>query len=371
MARNINNPSLTDEEMEARKIFVGGLSQHTTDDGLRHYFNQFGPVQEIILRKDPYSPNLNRGFGFVIFATKEGIDATLKNQDNHNLDGKRIHVEKSKPLVGVDTNATKIFVTNLAKDTTVESLKEFFSKYGNVTDASVVVDRSSQESRGFGFVAFDSEQSMNNVFNAGLITWNGRTLEIRKAMAKHLQAKMRLARMQGQEWGSAGAGGYGPIRGPRGGAGYGRGYEASPYGYGGYGAGGYGYGGYGAGYGAREGASGGTGAAAGSYRGYGYDSYGSGGGTGHAGGASAYDHYSGYGGSGGYGAYSGYNYGGAAGASGAGYGGSAADYPPAAGGASSGAGADPYAAYGSAYPSYAAPSGSSAASRSGYHPYKR
>ena len=48
----------------------------------------------------------------------------------------------------------KLFVGSLAWATTDDSLKEFFSQFGEVTSATVVTDRESHRSRGFGFVEF-------------------------------------------------------------------------------------------------------------------------------------------------------------------------------------------------------------------------
>ena len=46
------------------KIFVGGLPYHTTDDGLRQYFQQFGDIDEAVVITDRQT-NKSRGYGFV------------------------------------------------------------------------------------------------------------------------------------------------------------------------------------------------------------------------------------------------------------------------------------------------------------------
>src|ERR1041384_988249 len=48
--------------------------------------------------------------------------------------------------------ATKLYVGNLSFQTTSEDLKEHFAQAGNVESASVVEDRMTGRSRGFGFV---------------------------------------------------------------------------------------------------------------------------------------------------------------------------------------------------------------------------
>ena len=45
-----------------------------------------------------------------------------------------------------------IFVGNLAYQVVDEDLREAFAQYGDVTSASVIIDRMTGKSRGFGFV---------------------------------------------------------------------------------------------------------------------------------------------------------------------------------------------------------------------------
>ncbi|HGJ65401.1 TPA: RNA-binding protein [bacterium] len=53
--------------------------------------------------------------------------------------------------------AKKLYVGNLSFDTTDQELESIFSEHGNVTSASVVTDRYTGKSRGFGFVEFVNE----------------------------------------------------------------------------------------------------------------------------------------------------------------------------------------------------------------------
>ena len=50
------------------------------------------------------------------------------------------------------TMSKKLYVGNLAFTTTADDLTQAFSPYGSVTSASVVADRDTGRSRGFGFV---------------------------------------------------------------------------------------------------------------------------------------------------------------------------------------------------------------------------
>jgi RNA recognition motif. (a.k.a. RRM, RBD, or RNP domain) len=54
---------------------------------------------------------------------------------------------------GPDHN--KIFVGGLSKLATHESMRNYFARFGQVRDTSIVIDRTSGKSRGFGFCLFE------------------------------------------------------------------------------------------------------------------------------------------------------------------------------------------------------------------------
>ena len=51
-----------------------------------------------------------------------------------------------------------MYVGNLPYSTTDESLKEMFSQAGTVASASIIIDKFSKRSKGFGFVEMASEE---------------------------------------------------------------------------------------------------------------------------------------------------------------------------------------------------------------------
>lgn len=62
--------------------------------------------------------------------------------------------------------ATKLFVGKLSFNTTSESLQALFAKYGTVTSASVVTDRATNQSKGFGFVEMEDQAAAQAAINA-------------------------------------------------------------------------------------------------------------------------------------------------------------------------------------------------------------
>ncbi len=50
----------------------------------------------------------------------------------------------------------KLYIGNLSFDTTETTLQDAFEQYGSVTDSVIMMDRSTNRSRGFGFVTMSS-----------------------------------------------------------------------------------------------------------------------------------------------------------------------------------------------------------------------
>jgi cold-inducible RNA-binding protein len=115
--------------------------------------------------------------------------------------------------------AMKLYVGNLSFQTSSEDLQQLFAQAGTVESATVVEDRDTGRSRGFGFVEMaskeDGEKAIQQFNGTDL---NGRNLTVNEA---------RPREDRGNRGGGGGRGGYGGNRGGggggRGGGGYGGG----------------------------------------------------------------------------------------------------------------------------------------------------
>ena len=70
----------------------------------------------------------------------------------------------------------KLYVGNLPYSATSDSLQQVFSQYGVVVNASVIMDRMTNRSKGFGFVEFETEEAAQKAVDA----MNGQELDGRK-----------------------------------------------------------------------------------------------------------------------------------------------------------------------------------------------
>jgi len=94
-----------------------------------------------------------------------------------------------------------IYVGNLAREVTEGDLREAFEAFGEVVSASVIKDKFSGESRGFGFVEMPSKSEAQSAIES----LNGKDLKGRSM-------KVNEARPKSDRRGGGGGGRRGPRR---------------------------------------------------------------------------------------------------------------------------------------------------------------
>ncbi|HWJ89660.1 MAG TPA: RNA-binding protein [Flavisolibacter sp.] len=96
-----------------------------------------------------------------------------------------------------------IYVSNLSFNVQDEDLREFFAPYGEVTSAKVIMDKMTNQSRGFGFVEMSDETASKKA----IAELDGATVENRTI--KVMEAKPREDRPARNNGGFRGNGGGG------------------------------------------------------------------------------------------------------------------------------------------------------------------
>jgi RNA recognition motif-containing protein len=116
----------------------------------------------------------------------------------------------------------KLYVGNLSFQTSSEELQELFGQVGSVESATVIEDRETGRSRGFGFVEMASKEEGENAitqFNGK--EFNGRNLTVNEAKAREDRGNRGGGGGRGG-FGGGGGGGRGGFGGGRSGGGGGR-----------------------------------------------------------------------------------------------------------------------------------------------------
>ena len=75
----------------------------------------------------------------------------------------------------------KIYVGNLPFTTTDDDLRDLFARHGEVSKASVVIDRESGRSRGFGFVEMETASAEVAITALNGRDVGGRSLRVNEA----------------------------------------------------------------------------------------------------------------------------------------------------------------------------------------------
>ncbi|KAJ6567348.1 hnRNP A1-gamma isoform [Mycena vulgaris] len=186
------------EMHDAGKMFIGGLNWDTTDEGLRNYFSEFGKVDACTIMRDP--SGTSRGFAFMTFEDPSCVATVLGRE--HVLDGKAIDPKRAIPREEHLRN-TRYFVGGLSPATTSESMKEFFSACkqpnGKVVDATVMVDRESSRSKGFGFVTFEDATNADQLVGKLGLTIDDKEIEVKMAQPRSQRDQGRMANGNGRD----------------------------------------------------------------------------------------------------------------------------------------------------------------------------
>ena len=218
------------------KLFVGGLQEPTTDKSLKEYFSQFGEIVEAVVKFNRVTGG-PRGYGFVAVRGAEVAEAICARE--HQLDGYGIQaptLAKNRGPSGASANADgsagwsgrgrrgrpsdraggapreaasqfKVFVGGLSHDTTIESFREFFEKFGALEDSIIMHDHVTNRPRGFGFVTYTSADSVTNLLQSNFHELNGRRVEVKLAVPRESMRppEPRAGRPAGRDFGPYGA----------------------------------------------------------------------------------------------------------------------------------------------------------------------
>lgn len=128
-------------------LIVLGLPWKTTENELREYFEPFGEVLMAQVKKD-IKTGQSKGFGFIRFGLYESQMRVLAQR--HMIDGRWCDVKIPNSKEGqVQQVPCKVFVGRCTEEINADDLREYFSKFGEVTDVFIP-----KPFRAFSFITF-------------------------------------------------------------------------------------------------------------------------------------------------------------------------------------------------------------------------
>ena len=85
---------------------------------------------------------------------------------------------------GNSLDLAKIFVGGLSWQTNEDSLRYHFEQYGEVASVEVMRDRNTNQPRGFAFVVFKSDETVDLIMSSGPHEINHKTVDVKRAQAR-------------------------------------------------------------------------------------------------------------------------------------------------------------------------------------------
>lgn len=159
------------ERNQEASIYAGNLDAKIDEEVLWELMVQCGPVANIHLPRDKIT-NTHQGYGFVEFKNEEDADYAIRIMNMIRLFGKPIRLNKSSQDKKTNEVGANLFVGNLEPEVDEKLLYDTFSSFGVLLFAKVMRDPDNGESRGFGFISYDSFEASD----AALAGMNGQFL---------------------------------------------------------------------------------------------------------------------------------------------------------------------------------------------------
>ena len=89
--------------------------------------------------------------------------------------------QRERPKADV---AESLYVANLPWAATIEDVQDLFGRYGKVTEATIITNRKTGRSRGFGFVSMPGSAARTALDKLNGTPLNGRNLIVRPARSR-------------------------------------------------------------------------------------------------------------------------------------------------------------------------------------------
>ncbi|CAN6194665.1 unnamed protein product [Urochloa humidicola] len=146
-------------------LYVGDLADNVDEPMLIEVFSQVAAVATARICRDNIS-RTSLGYGYVNFHSHEDAVRALEALNFAPLNGKTIRLMFSNRDPSMrKSGRANVFVKNLEPSIDSKSLYDLFSSFGTILSCKVATDPSTGQSKGYGFVQYESEESAQDSIN--------------------------------------------------------------------------------------------------------------------------------------------------------------------------------------------------------------
>ncbi|KAM1530043.1 hypothetical protein ACFX1Z_019188 [Malus domestica] len=191
---------VADEDPIHRKIFVHGLGWDTNAETLTGVFREYGEIEDCKAVCDKVSGK-SKGYGFILFKTRSGARKALQ-QPQKRIGNRMTACQLAAIGPGPAPNAVagpvaaqaaqsqpmseytqrKIYVSNVGADLDIQKLLMFFSRFGEVEDGPLGLDKLTGRPKGFCLFVYKSAESAKRALEEPHKNFEGHILHCQKAI---------------------------------------------------------------------------------------------------------------------------------------------------------------------------------------------
>ncbi|XP_061480514.1 RNA-binding protein 34 [Rhineura floridana] len=189
------------EEMlkNKRTLFVGNLPVSCTAQMLKMFFKEYGQIESVRFRslipaedtlskkmaaiKRKVHPNMKYINAYVVFKEECAANKALKRNGTEFTSGFHIRVDLASKSTCHD-NKRSVFVGNLPYEIDDDTVRDHFSECGSIISVRIVRDRNTGIGKGFGYVLFETTDSVHLSLKLNNSELKGRRLRVKRCVER-------------------------------------------------------------------------------------------------------------------------------------------------------------------------------------------
>lgn len=151
-------------------LVVLNMPYETTEDEMRAFFEKYGEIAFIQMKKKPSGES--RGFGFIRFVELQDQKACLA--ETHKMGDRTLEVkipqsraagfdEVVEHSSGAQRLSRRVHVSNITTRITRKDLEEYFQKFGPITDIFIPKETETRKTIMYAFLTFDDEKDARDL----------------------------------------------------------------------------------------------------------------------------------------------------------------------------------------------------------------